>query len=181
MQNSLIKQRTKARKLAFFIWGSFVFVALTWNFLIFLAPIAAELRAEGLAKTIYGFFSYVCHQIENRSFTFHGHKLAVCSRCFGFYFSFLVGLFIYPLFFRRFDDAEPIPPFWLIIALIPIGLDWSLGVLGFWENTHLSRFTTGFILGFTCAICITPAFSEFAFFLVLREKAYQKLKFWKIL
>jgi hypothetical protein len=44
--------------------------------------------------------------------------------------------------------------------MIPIGVDWSLGAFGIWENTYLSRFITGLILGATCAIYIVPALVE---------------------
>ena len=39
-------------------------------------------------------------------------------------------------------------------------IDWSLGVFGIWENTHLSRFITGSILGVACATFIVPALVE---------------------
>jgi hypothetical protein len=44
--------------------------------------------------------------------------------------------------------------------MAPIGIDWSLGALGIWENTHLSRFLTGGLLGAACAVFIIPALVE---------------------
>ena len=44
--------------------------------------------------------------------------------------------------------------------MVPIAIDWSLGAFGIWENTHLSRFITGLILGAACAIYIVPALVE---------------------
>jgi uncharacterized membrane protein len=61
---------------------------------------------------------------------------------------------------RKVDEIEPLPRFWLFLAMIPIGIDWSLGVFGICENTHLSRFLTGLILGAACAIYIVPALVE---------------------
>ena len=61
---------------------------------------------------------------------------------------------------RRIEDIEPFPRFWLFLAMIPIGIDWSLGVFGIWENTHLSRFLTGLILGAACGLFIVPALVE---------------------
>jgi hypothetical protein len=41
-----------------------------------------------------------------------------------------------------------------------MGVDWSLGFFEIWENTALSRFLTGLILGVACAIFIVPALVE---------------------
>jgi hypothetical protein len=30
---------------------------------------------------------------------------------------------------------------------MPLAIDWALGFFGFWSNTHVSRFTTGALLG----------------------------------
>jgi uncharacterized membrane protein len=46
--------------------------------------------------------------------------------------------------------------------LVPIGIDWLLGVLDIWENTYASRFITGMILGFACAVFVVPAVVETA-------------------
>jgi uncharacterized membrane protein len=71
----------------------------------------------------------------------------------------LFGFAIYPLW-RRIDDIEPLPKMWLFLSLIPITIDWSLTVFGIWENTHLSRFVTGLILGTACATFIVPSIVE---------------------
>jgi len=41
-----------------------------------------------------------------------------------------------------------------------MAVDWLLGFFEIWENTHLSRFLTGAILGTACAIFIIPALAE---------------------
>ena len=71
---------------------------------------------------------------------------------------------------RKVDDIEPLPRIWLFLSMLPIGIDWSLGVFGIWENTHVSRFITGGILGFACATYIIPALVEiFRYLLIKRE------------
>jgi uncharacterized membrane protein len=75
------------------------------------------------------------------------------------YFGLLTGLVVYPLI-RGVDDIEPLPRIWLFASMVPIAIDWSLGVFGIWENNHASRFITGLILGFTCAVYILPALVE---------------------
>ena len=147
------------RSQALKVWGMAVGVVFVWVFAIVIAPVALENGWIGLSSPIYKFFSYICHQKPERSLHFDGHQLAVCSRCFGVYFGLLAGLAVYPLW-RRIEEIEPLARFWLFLSLIPIGIDWSLGIFGIWENTHLSRFITGLILGVACATFIIPALVE---------------------
>jgi uncharacterized membrane protein len=147
------------RRQAWKVWTISLLVVFAWVFVILLAPIAKASGFESLSATIYTFFSVICHQIDSRSFHVEDHKFAVCARCFGVYFGLFFGFLIYPLI-RKVDEIEPLPRFWLFLSMIPIGIDWSLGVFGIWENTHLSRFLTGLILGAACAIFIVPALVE---------------------
>ena len=130
-----------------------------WVAAIILAPVAAALAMEAVSSSVYSFFSHICHQQPGRSLHILGHPFAVCSRCFGVYFGLFAGVISYPLW-RSVDNIEPLPRFWLFAALIPVGIDWSLRVFGIWENTQLSRFITGLILGVACAVFIVPALVE---------------------
>lgn len=149
----------KFRKQAWKVWAISLTVVAAWIFAIVLAPLARAAGVESLAAPIYKFFGFICHQLDWRSFHVESHKFAVCARCFGVYFGLLVGFAIYPLF-RKVDEIEPLPRFWLFLAMIPIAVDWALGAFDIWENTHLSRFITGLILGAACAIYIVPALVE---------------------
>ena len=146
-----LQQRFRAQATS--VWVITTSVVLLWVAAIVVAPLLAP---SGLATPIYTFFSYICHQIPDRSLHIAGHQLGVCSRCFGVYFGVLAGVIVYPLW-RRLDETEPLSRVWLFASLIPITVDWSLTVFGVWENTHLSRFVTGLILGFACATFIVPA------------------------
>jgi len=127
--------------------------------LILLPPIFAGNGHKSLASPLYQFFGHICHQLPERSFFIFGHKLAVCSRCFGVYFGLLLGLAVFP-FIRGVDNIEPLPRIWLFASMAPIAIDWSLTIFGIWENTFASRFITGLILGFACAVYIVPALVE---------------------
>ncbi|MDQ3798158.1 MAG: DUF2085 domain-containing protein [Acidobacteriota bacterium] len=162
---AFVRQR---KRQAFFAWGLVFLIALVWIGLIVSAPLAKASDLTGFSGALYTFFSYLCHQIPERSFHTLGFPLAVCSRCFGFYFGFLLGLGAYP-FFRALDDVEPFARFWLFLAIVPMGIDWSLTFFGIWENTHLSRSLTGAILGFACAFFIVPALAEISRFFVDRK------------
>ena len=160
-----VKQRKAFAVLA---WLTIFSVALVWIGLILAAPLANAAGLPSFAEPIYVFFGYLCHQIPERSLHIGAAAFAVCSRCFGFYFGFLLGLAVYP-FFRPLDETEPSSRFWLFLAAIPMGVDWSLGFFEIWENTHASRSITGAILGLTCAFFIVPAQAEMSRFFADRK------------
>ncbi|HEY0048381.1 MAG TPA: DUF2085 domain-containing protein [Pyrinomonadaceae bacterium] len=162
---ALVKQQ---KRQAFFAWGLVFLIALVWIGLIVSAPLARANDFTAFSAAVYNFFGYLCHQIPERSFHASGFPFAVCSRCFGFYFGFLLGLGVYP-FFRALDVVEPFPRFWLFLAIVPMGIDWSLGFFGIWANTHVSRSLTGVILGFACGFFIVPALAEISRFFVDRK------------
>lgn len=143
------------------VWTAALFIVAAWSAAIVAAPFFAAAELNGISNPIYYFFSHLCHQMPGRSFHALGHQFAVCSRCSGVYIGLLAGLAAYPLL-RRLEDIKPFARIWLFLALIPIGVDWTLGIVGIWENTHLSRFSTGLILGAACAVYIIPALVEIA-------------------
>jgi uncharacterized membrane protein len=164
----------KFKKQAKIVWLITCVIATIWLALIIFTPILEAEGIKSVSQPIYKFFSWLCHQISSRSFHYHEHQFAVCARCFGVYAGFLLGLIVYP-FFRKLENVEPFPRVWLFLAMIPMGIDFSLGFFEIWENTHLSRVITGGILGFACAIFIIPALVEIAQFLTLRKKRAKKL------
>jgi len=149
----------KMRGQAVRVWIAGLAVVLVWVLLIVAAPVAKANGFLSFSTPLYHFFSYICHQISERSFHVEGEPFGVCSRCFGVYFGLVAGFAIYPLW-RNVAEIEPLPRFWLFLSMIPIGVDWSLTIFGIWENTHLSRFVTGLILGVACATYIVPAIVE---------------------
>jgi len=151
----------RLRGQAYRVWAISAFLVAVWMTLIVLPPVLLANGSDNISSPIYYFFSFICHQIPERSFHVAGHQFAVCSRCFGVYFGLLAGFLIYP-FWRNIDEIEPLPRIWLFLSLIPIGIDWSLTVFGIWENTHVSRLITGMILGVACATFIIPALVEIA-------------------
>ena len=91
-----------------------------------------------------------------------GYKFPVCTRDLGIYFALLLGMAAYPLV-RRIEDENVPPAIYLVIALIPIGLDGGvqfasdLGILPFvYESSNLTRLVTGAIGGFAAAFYLIP-------------------------
>jgi len=130
--------------------------------LIFSAPLFAANGHATLAQSIYHSFSFVCHQLPERSFFIDGHKLAVCSRCTGIYFGSTLTLLLYPLLKSLRVSHTPSRK-WLIAAAIPLAIDFLLTFVGVWENTHTTRFVTGFILGCVVVFYVMPGVVELSF------------------
>src|SRR6266550_1267741 len=120
-------------------WAITAMIALALVAMIVGAPLAQANGHPAFASTIYKVFSFVCHQIPERSFHLAGHQFAVCSRCTGLYSGFAVAALIYPLA-RPLQSTDTPSRIWLILATLPVLIDFSLGYFSIWENTHLSRF-----------------------------------------
>ena len=151
------------------VWLVLFFLSAVWVGLIAAAPLLKQAGYTPLAADIYYAFGYICHQIPERSFHIHEDKLAVCARCFGVYGGLLLGFLFYPLF-RSLNDIRPRPRVWLILSTFPASIDWGLTFFGIWENTHLTRFLTGAILGAACAVYILPAIVEISFYVFKRQR-----------
>jgi uncharacterized membrane protein len=156
---SSIEIRARLHSQALRVWAIILAITAVWLITIVSPPLLINSGISAIP--VYSFFGYICHQIPERSFHMIDHQFAVCSRCFGVYFGLLAGVATYPLL-RTLDSVEPLPRFWLFLSMVPISIDWSLGVFGIWENNHLSRFITGLILGVGCAVFIIPALVEIA-------------------
>ena len=107
------------------------------------------------AASIYKTFSFVCHQIPERSFHLAGHQFGVCSRCTGLYVGFAVAALVYPLA-RSLQRTDTPSRLWLMLATLPLLIDFGLGYFSIWENTHLSRFLTGALLSSVAVFYIMP-------------------------
>jgi uncharacterized membrane protein len=145
----------------YIVWSITATLTLLFVSLIVIAPIALAHGYNSSAFVLYEMFSHVCHQIPGRSFYIEGHPFAVCARCAGIYLGFTAGVLIYPLArpLRR-GCASPPARKWLLIALAPTLLDFALGIFHFWENTHLSRFLTGALLGAVTAFYVVPGLMD---------------------
>jgi uncharacterized membrane protein len=148
----------------FAVWLLLSFGALLFIGLIVAAPLAIATGHETIASNIYRPFSYLCHQIPARSFFVAEHPFAVCSRCTGIYAGFLVATIAYPLI-KSLRRTETPARKWLLLAALPLAVDFSLEFFGIWNNTHFSRFATGALLGAVSVFYVLPGLLE----LSLRE------------
>jgi uncharacterized membrane protein len=141
------------------MWLGLTGGALLLIALILTAPLAAANQDNFLAAALYQGFGYVCHQQPERSFFLAGHQLAVCSRCTGIYFGFVALTLLYPALLPLRSTAVPERK-WLVLAAVPLAIDFALGFLGIWENTHTSRFLTGALFGGVVVLYLLPALAE---------------------
>jgi uncharacterized membrane protein len=152
------KKAQKDRRVQLVWWASGLTI-LAVTLLIVVAPLASAAGYERFAGSIYGGFSAFCHQLPERSYFLAGHKLAVCSRCTGVYAGFALTLLLYP-FMRPLRSTDWPPPVWLVLAAVPMAIDFGLTFLGIWENTHTSRLLTGLLLGGASVFYVMPGIAE---------------------
>jgi uncharacterized membrane protein len=141
--------------------GTLIFMGL-----IIGAPLLLSSGHAFWGLTIFQAFSFVCHQIPERSFFIAGHPFAVCSRCTGIYAGFTIATLTYPLV-RSLRQTEAPPRKWLFLAVLPLAIDFALGFFDIWANTHSSRFASGALLGAVSVFYVMPGLME----LSLRRRA----------
>jgi uncharacterized membrane protein len=151
----------RRRRRALVGWAAAAGLAAGFVVLIVGAPL---LKAGGLpaaAEAVYGAFTLLCHQMDERSFHLAGFKLAVCARCFGLYAGALAGALAYPLA-RPLTRRDLPARGWLLAAAVPTSVDFALGFFRVWENTHASRFLTASLLGVVVAFYFVPGAVDLA-------------------
>jgi uncharacterized membrane protein len=152
---------SRSGRAPFIVWAVVAVIALGLVGLIIAAPLLAASGHAASALVIYEAFGKLCHQLPERSLHLEGHKLGVCSRCTGLYAGFALSVLLYPLArsLKRVDTPRRL---WLILAAVPIAVDWSLGFFEVWANTHLSRFLTGALFSAVAAVYILPGLIDLA-------------------
>ena len=158
-RKSLTDRAAPVSRQAIAVWAATCAVALTIVGLIVVAPIAQTYGHPSISAAIYKTFSFVCHQIPERSFHLAGYKFAVCSRCTGLYSGFALAALIYPIV-RSLRQTETPGIVWLFLAAVPLVVDFSLGYFSIWQNNHASRFATGALLGSVAVFYILPGLIE---------------------
>src|SRR6266849_4096479 len=158
-RESVVEEATPAGGPAIAIWATTALFGLAIIGLIISAPLAQASGHPVFAATIYKAFSFLCHQIPERSFHLAGHQFGVCSRCTGLYAGFAIAALVYPLA-RSLQRTDTPSRLWLVLATLPLVIDFALGYFSIWENTHLSRFLTGALLSSVAVFYVMPGLIE---------------------
>jgi len=140
-------------------WAVAAAIVVSLVSLILVAPLAAASGHNEIAGAIYRGFSVLCHQRPDRSYFIDGHEFGVCSRCTGIYFGFALTLLAYPLVRSLRTTTTPARK-WLLLAALPLVIDFSLTFFGLWENTHTSRLVTGLLLGSVAVFYVMPGIAD---------------------
>ena len=98
------------------------------------------------ARGVEAAFSWVCHQLPDRTLHVGGAPVALCHRCLGILGGLVAGLALAPLVGRVPLETRA-QARWLVAAGLPTTMDWTLTALGLWANTPLSRSVTGALFG----------------------------------
>lgn len=102
-------------------------------------------------------FQSVCHQDPTRSLYLYGAPMAVNSRCFGIFAGILIGWLIIPLLSAiNFKNKQGLVV--LLFAVMLQILDYSGNLMGYWENTNLSRVLLGGFLGVAVSLSLSDFF-----------------------
>ncbi len=122
-------------------------------------PLCAAHSNHKVASILYLLFSGICHQIPERSFALLGYPFPVCHRCFGIYAGLFLGCFFaYGLSSR----ILPARRFLILSVLAAMGFDVLAPVVGLWNNSAISRFSTGLAFGIMTSLLVVRGLAEFA-------------------
>lgn len=148
----------KGRSVSIVVYSIVLALAFAWVAGIFAVPVLqahGSINPANLAVLVVNTYGRVCHEIPSRSFWIDGHPLAVCARCSGIYVGYLSLLLVYPLV-RSVRKTETPARIWLLLGVLPVAVDFLLGITGIWQNTVWSRAVTGFIAGAVCVFYTLP-------------------------
>ena len=105
-----------------------------------------------VAKGVYYFGDWECHQHASRSFFLHDNQMPVCARCTSIFL--FIGLTAFFLMFFRVRIS-----FLLIVLLIvPMGLDGTIQLVSSYESTNIIRFITGALAGMASVFAFDTIF-----------------------
>jgi uncharacterized membrane protein len=102
-------------------------------------------------------FQSVCHQDPTRSLSVFGTPMAVNSRCFGIFTGILIGWIAIPLL-TAINFKNKLGLVVLLFAVMLQILDYSGNMLGYWENTNISRVLLGSFLGVAVSLSLSDFF-----------------------
>ena len=107
----------------------------------------------GAAHAVEAGFSWLCHQMPDRTLHLHGAPVALCHRCLGILAGLVGGLALAPRV-PGVPLSARAQARWLVAAGLPTTVDWTLTVLGIWTNTPLSRSLTGALFGVAAGLLV---------------------------
>jgi uncharacterized membrane protein len=123
-----------------------------------------------LAKFYYTMGDGNCHQKASRSFFLNDNQMPFCSRCTAIFLGLIVGVGL-----AVFLEME-LNLLWIILGLVPIGVDGLLQLVTRYESSNPVRFGTGLLAGIVTGIAIGFIISEISLIVVHRKEVRLRKK-----
>ncbi|MBA3044568.1 DUF2085 domain-containing protein, partial [archaeon] len=111
-------------------------------------------KMSPVAGFVYSTGDSFCHQKASRSFFLNGNQSPYCSRCTGIFLGLMIGACI--AVFRYIDFKWQ----YIVIGLLPIGIDGIGQMFGFWESTNIIRLITGMLAGILTGLAVAVIIQE---------------------
>lgn len=145
-------------KVIIITYFTIIVLEIIWIVSIISAPLIIE--AEGISgkagMIIYGLFSPLCHQLDDRCFHIDGNKFAVCVRCFGIYSGFFAGTVLYSLIYKGNKFLKMPRLIYFVVSLLLLLADVLLEYFSVIPGNFITRSVTGGLAGLISAFYIVP-------------------------
>lgn len=120
---------------------------------------------DPLPRLIYWIGDAQCHQIAERSYFLNGNEMPFCARDLGLFLGVAIGFGVVSFFRYKIN------PLFVLLGLVPMGIDGGAQLLTDYESNNTLRMITGVIAGVVLSMMI----AHFMFVLQEdREKARKK-------
>jgi uncharacterized membrane protein len=107
-----------------------------------------ETYENPFVRVVYHSGDQMCHQKSTRSLIVFDNQMSYCARCFGIFLGLALGAGI--VTFVWMD----IKWWFLVVGIVPIGLDGGLQLITSYESTNVLRILTGTLLGVVTMIVV---------------------------
>jgi uncharacterized membrane protein len=137
------------------------FVAVILGTAWVVVVVAGPVLPAWAGAAVYGFGSFICHQLPERSFHLGGFQLPVCARCLGVYVGVPAGIAYASMWPGRrrmaFDiGASALRRLALALAA-PTIVTVVLEAIGVWQTSNVTRALAGAPLGVFAGLVVASA------------------------
>lgn len=129
--------------------------AAAW--VVVLIALSPPVLDPGIRLAVMHAFATICHQMPDRTFHVDAVPLALCHRCLGVFAGLAMGAGIGLTSRASRERAYRHAGGFIVVALVPLALDWTLDVVGLIRNTTASRFATGAVFGLLLGVLLIAA------------------------
>ncbi len=118
---------------------------------------------SAFARVFYDAGDGNCHQHASRSFFLNDNQMPFCARCTAIFVGIVIGVAI--LMFLMIE----LNIIWLVLGMIPMGIDGTVQLLTDYESNNLLRFITGTSAGIVAGLAIGFIIAEIGS-IVIRQR-----------